>query len=97
MQKLQSAQWRKLKSLCQDKVIERNYFMSDNDKNLKNETGSENSEISHKPYVNEKVKIYVIIAMIILALISAALVIFGTDKDTNEEDTEPDFKIELQL
>lgn len=53
------------------------------EKDINTDIQSEETEIK-KPYVNEKVKIYVIIAMIVLALISAAFVVFESRDDSAE-------------
>lgn len=53
------------------------------EKDINTDIQSEKTEIT-KPYVNEKVKIYVIIAMIVLALISAAFVVFESRDDSEE-------------
>lgn len=57
--------------------------MSEN--NIKTNTQSEEI-LAKQPYVNVKVKIYVIVAMIILAVISASLVILDSEDESDKND-----------
>ncbi len=65
--------------------------MSDNNNELKDiQTIIDEDNIPMTPYVNEKVKYYMIVMVVILSIASALLVIFGPNEDSKTNNSKPE-------
>ncbi len=58
--------------------------MTDNSEIMNIEVSEENENIPATPYVNEKVKIYLLIFVIVLAIASSLLVVFCSETPDDE-------------